>query len=80
MTNCETTITVKNAVAGDANGDGVVTTVDLVMLRKYLASMDPIPHVSEVAVQKGADYNDDGVIDAIDLVHVRMHLASMPVE
>lgn len=79
MTDAAATIKVESAVAGDANGDGRVDTVDLIMLRQHLAFMDPITKVSEIAVKKGADYNTDGVIDALDLAHLRQHLASMPV-
>ncbi len=77
MTDSATTIKVESAVAGDANGDGKVDTTDLVMLRRYLASMDPVTMISEIAVKKGADANSDGVIDAIDLAFVRQYLASM---
>ena len=79
MTDSAATIKVESAVAGDANGDGEVDTADLVMLRRYLASMDPVTMTSEIAVKKGADTNDDGAIDAIDLAFVRQYLASMPV-
>ena len=77
MTGSATTIQVESAVAGDVNGDGRVDTIDLVMLRKYLASMDPITKVSDIEVKKGADANEDGVIDAIDLAFIRQYLASM---
>ena len=77
MTDCSATISVESAQAGDANGDGFVDTIDLVMIRKYLAAMDPVTKVSEIEVRKGADANNDGVIDAIDLAFVRQYLASM---
>ena len=76
MTDSATTIKVQSAVAGDVNGDGKVNTSDLVMLRRYLASMDPTTMVSEVEIKKGADANDDGVVDAIDLAFLRQYLAS----
>ena len=77
MTNAATTVVVESAVLGDVNGDGYVNTVDLVMLRKYLASMDPETKTSDIVVHKGADCNEDGVIDTIDLTFVRQYLASM---
>lgn len=70
------TITVESAISGDANGDGKVDTIDLVMLRKYLANMDPETMTSDIDVKKGADANGDGIVDAIDLAFVRKLLAS----
>lgn len=63
-------------VYGDANGDGQITTVDLAMLRKYLASKDPITGESTVAVQPGADCNGDGTVSTVDLAMLRKYLAS----
>jgi len=77
MTDASATVSVESAVLGDVNGDGYVNTVDLVMLRKYLASMDPETKISDIVVHKGADGNQDGVIDTIDLTFVRQYLASM---
>jgi len=77
MTNAITTITVESAVAGDANGDGTLNITDVIMIRRYLASMDPTTMTSEIAVKKGADANNDGVVDAIDLAYVRKALADM---
>lgn len=79
MTNAITTITVESAIAGDVNGDGALNMTDLVMLRRYLATMDPITMTSEITVKKGADANNDGVVDAIDLAFLRQALAAMSV-
>ena len=52
---------------GDANGDGTVNTLDLIVLRQYLASWDVTIHA--------ADCNGDGTINALDLVRLRQYLA-----
>jgi hypothetical protein len=77
MTTIDTVIVVESAVLGDANGDGTVDTVDLVMIRRYLANMDPQTMQSNINLKKGADANCDGVVDTIDLAFVRQYLASM---
>lgn len=79
MTNATATITVESAIAGDVNGDGALNITDLVMLRRYLAAMDPVTMTSEIAVKKGADANNDGIIDAIDLAFLRQALAAMSI-
>ena len=51
------------SICGDANGDDVTNVLDLVRLKKYLAS----PSDTEIDVN-AADLNGDSVVDAIDLV------------
>ena len=70
------TITVDSVVYGDANGDKQVTTVDLAMIRKYLASKDPITGESSITVQGGADCNGDASVGTVDLAMIRKYLAS----
>lgn len=77
MTSTSGVITVHSAVYGDANGDGKVSTVDLAMLRRYLAAMDPITGISTITVQVGADVNGDGSIGTVDLAMLRRYLAAM---
>ena len=52
---------------GDVNGDGVVDTLDITRLRRYLAeeSVDLFP---------GADMNGDGAVDIEDLTCLRRYL------
>ena len=54
------------STCGDANGDGVTNILDLVRLKKYIAS----PSDTEIDVN-AADLNGDSVIDATDLVCLR---------
>lgn len=68
---------VRDILYGDVNGDGKIASVDLAMLRKYIASVDPITGVSTVAVKAGADCNGDGKINSVDLAMLRRYLASV---
>ena len=71
------TLEVCNILYGDVNGDGKIASVDLAMLRKYLASVDPITGESTIAVKAGADCNGDGKITSVDLAMLRKYLASV---
>ncbi|MBQ9544024.1 MAG: dockerin type I repeat-containing protein [Clostridia bacterium] len=62
------TATYRNVVPGDANSDGTVDSLDLTLLRQYLA--DP-----STVIGKGADANGDGALDSLDLTLIRQYLA-----
>lgn len=55
---------------GDVNGDGRMSALDYVMVRKYLDSATSL----EGAYYKGADTNGDGNVSALDYVILRNHL------
>ena len=58
---------------GDTNADGRVNTLDLILLRQYLAGW-------EVAVdQASADVNGDGKVNSRDLLLLRQYLAGWDV-
>ena len=61
---------------GDANADGRVSGVDLVILRNYLANLDFDSDVSTVGVNLGADCNGDGEINGKDLLLLRKYMAN----
>lgn len=70
------TVTVMELLYGDANSDGTVNTMDIMLLRRHLASRDPITGVSTTQVGVGADANGDGVLNTKDLVLIRKYVAA----
>lgn len=64
------------SVRGDADGDGVVNTNDLVLLRQYFAGYDYVENAPGVEVEKGADANKDGVLNTLDIIVLRGYLVS----
>ena len=51
------------AIAGDVNGDGVVTVVDCIIMQGWLLRHDNI----EMYAPENADINGDGIVDIFDL-------------
>lgn len=64
---------------GDANGDGSVTALDLIRLKKYLASTDATSGSSDMTVGVGADADGDGAVDAQDLARLKRYFAEFDV-
>jgi len=67
------TIVVECGLMGDLNLNDAVSTTDLVVLRRYLAGLDPLS-------SKGlfnADINLDGALSTTDLVQLRRFLAGL---
>lgn len=60
-------------IYGDANGDGKVTLLDLIAIRKYLAKW------SVDIDESAADCNADGKITLLDLILMRKYLAKWDV-
>jgi hypothetical protein len=71
------TLSVVELVYGDADGDGKVGLSDILIIRRHLASRDPLTGISTVWVGVGADANGDGVVNTKDLVLVRKCVASI---
>ena len=57
---------------GDANGDGVVDTLDRMVLSRYLANWDEYDVINMAA----ADVNGDGVVDTLDRMVLNRYLAN----
>ncbi len=67
------TVNVTNNVKGDLNNDHLVTTTDLVILRRYLAGLVTI----DDELKSNADINGDKSITTTDLVRLRRYLAGL---
>ena len=63
-------------IYGDANGDGTISLMDVLMLRKYLANRNIETNESTMEVEAGADANGDGSIDLRDVLLLRRYLAN----
>lgn len=63
-------VEIANRTPGDVNGDGVVNSKDLVILKRYLANW------KDVSIdEKNADVNGDGVVNTKDVVILKRYLA-----
>ena len=60
-------------IYGDANGDGVVNMLDVLMIRKYIAKQ---PVAVDVTV---SDVTDDSAINMLDVLLIRKYIAKQPV-
>ena len=69
-------ITDNEVIFGDVNGDGLVTSNDLLMLLDYLASYNGTTDKYELRVYAGADVNEDGNITSNDLFALLDYFAS----
>jgi uncharacterized repeat protein (TIGR02543 family) len=56
-------------VPGDANGDGVVDALDITVVERIIARLDP--------PTAGADANQDGKINALDITKVELIIAGL---
>ncbi len=65
---------VKNASAGDADGDSSVNTKDVLLMRKLLAKWEVTP------VYENSDLNGDCLINTKDLLMLRKMLAGYKIE
>ena len=63
-------ILIRDVLPGDVNGDGVVDTLDITRLRRYLAEED-------VEIFPGADMTGDGAVTLADLACLRRYLVEI---
>ena len=74
------TLTVEKVLTGDANGDGVIDTADVVRLNNYLANFDFEEGTSSVEIAAGADANGDGKVNTADIIRLKNYLANLDYE
>ena len=58
--------------AGDINGDGEISNVDLVLLARYLVHLEDF----YIDLIRKSDFNTDGLVDNLDLVELARYLVS----
>ena len=68
-------VVVSDFVYGDVNGDGDINTKDIILLRRFVASKDPITGESNVEISKGSDCDGDGNINTKDIILLRKYVA-----
>ena len=71
---CEITVTVKDYVRGDTNGDGLVTMKDVTRLVNYLND------ASIAVIDKALDVNGDGYVTIKDVTRLTEYLEDNTVE
>ena len=71
-----TVVSASGVLYGDANGDGEISTKDIVLIRRYLANYDEETGISAVEIEAGADSNGDGEVSSKDIVLLRRYLAN----
>ena len=63
------TVDITSVLAGDANGDGSVNSIDINKVERIIAGLD--------ARTPGADANQDGSVNALDIIKVERIIAGL---
>ena len=70
-------IIVVSYTPGDVNDDGKINTMDVVLIRRFIAdgcTTDPDGYNVSI-IEEAADVNDDGRINTMDVVYIRRYIA-----
>ena len=70
------TLRVLQSKFGDCNGDEKINTLDIALLRQYLANYNYAKGTSAIEISYGADANGDGQISTLDITLLRQYLAN----
>ena len=69
-------ITLAEVALGDVNGDGKISSLDVVKLLNYLANYNYADGTCDVEITEGADVTGDGIVDGRDSVRLLKYLAN----
>ena len=58
---------------GDLNGDGKISTIDIVMIQRIIVGIDALNDINIVI----GDINGDGKVSTIDIVYVQRHIVGL---
>ncbi len=61
---------------GDANGDGMITSADVILLKKYIANYDGKTGTSSIVIPGNGDANGDGKITSADIILLKKYIAN----
>lgn len=64
-------------VYGDADGDGKVTSADIILIKKFIANYDSATGASTVKICAGADANGDGKVNSSDVILLKKYIANI---
>jgi hypothetical protein len=64
------------SVIGDLNGDGKITSYEVLECARYLASIDPATGEASKTIDINADINSDGKINILDLILIRQQVVA----
>lgn len=64
-------------VYGDADGDGRVTSADIILIKKFIANYDSTTGTSTVEICAGADANGDGKVNSSDIILLKKYIANL---
>ncbi|OJU14357.1 MAG: hypothetical protein BGN88_05625 [Clostridiales bacterium 43-6] len=62
-------------IYGDLDGDGAITAIDLLCIKKHLLKLIPLSGHSYIAAN--TDRGQDGVVGASDMLKLKKHLLGM---
>ena len=68
------------ALWGDVNGDGKVSSADIIRLKNYLANFDYSTGTSPYALSEWADASGDGKVSSADIIRLKNYLATLDYE
>lgn len=63
-----------SVIYGDADGDGEINMLDVLLIRKFIAKQPVTPDIT------AADVTHDGALDMLDVLKIRKYIAKQPID